>query len=667
MTIDLRAKEYLALLLAQENLEIIHDPKATTASFETEGRVLTLPVFKDMGHSVYNLLISHEVAHALWTPKASQRKYTDNDPIPGVTRDQFHQYMNVVEDARIEKMIQEKYPGFRSDYTEGYRWLYDQDFFGKSIKSLNTATFGNRLIYYFKVGHILDIPIYKDEESIVEKMKRMVTYDDVFEVAIEVIKLELSRGIQPVDENPETTSGSGDGQASASLPAIECPDLEKAIAPLLNSETTEVINLTIPNYDVDQWIVGIDEILEDLSGQPGIPTTFSMNEIYKDSALLSSRFLMKKQAWEEIHSQEWSTGIVNPKKLHDFQFSEDIFLQGVMTKQGKSHGILIMMDWSNSMVSNLKHNLLVLIKVVQFCRTNNIPVEVYAFSNAEQSNTKEIIERRTKGMKFGDVYPAVTLFQFFEPNMQVTKFQEMVKYLVTFADNKGYFTCQRRNYSLHGTPIDPSLLLVSGILERLKKKHDTQLTSCIYVTDGSNTNAAFGFEVTNTVDRIEEIGGTQKSHQFLLVKDSSTRLSYHMDKQFNVPKFLVERIRIKVPESRVVSVFVGSNRMQAEGRIQYLDSYGRSQNWMLPQDMRQNAKLAFNRGEAYTIKDWIHHQWDTEIVAFDDSDRHKATYQKYMSKNDKLGENGLITWMMAADGMNKGVEHLLIGLIDNIA
>ena len=34
-------------------------------------------------------------------------------------------FLNVVEDARIERLIKDKYPGLRRDFVSGYRWLWD--------------------------------------------------------------------------------------------------------------------------------------------------------------------------------------------------------------------------------------------------------------------------------------------------------------------------------------------------------------------------------------------------------------------------------------------------------------------------------------------------------------------------------------------------------------
>ena len=56
-------KETLAKLLATENL-IVEHRKVSTAFFNVEKRVLTLPMWEKASPLVYDLLVGHEVGHA---------------------------------------------------------------------------------------------------------------------------------------------------------------------------------------------------------------------------------------------------------------------------------------------------------------------------------------------------------------------------------------------------------------------------------------------------------------------------------------------------------------------------------------------------------------------------------------------------------------------------
>ena len=68
-------KSQLAKLLATENIEV-QENKVKTASFDVVNRVLTIPIFKEEHKSknVYDMLVGHEVCHALHTPADSWKE-----------------------------------------------------------------------------------------------------------------------------------------------------------------------------------------------------------------------------------------------------------------------------------------------------------------------------------------------------------------------------------------------------------------------------------------------------------------------------------------------------------------------------------------------------------------------------------------------------------------
>jgi len=89
------AQGTLARLLSKENITIQHG-NFHTAFFDVESRTLGLPIWQNKGKDVYDLLVGHEVGHALFTP-------TDfHKDMRGARQD----YINLVEDVRIERMIQ---------------------------------------------------------------------------------------------------------------------------------------------------------------------------------------------------------------------------------------------------------------------------------------------------------------------------------------------------------------------------------------------------------------------------------------------------------------------------------------------------------------------------------------------------------------------------------
>ena len=114
------AKSNLAKLLATENITVEHK-KVETAYFDLNKRLLVVPIWKEMNVDILDLLLAHEIGHALYTPQVEWKEAIDKK-IP-------HSFLNVVEDARIEKLIKRKYPGLSQSFIKGYRDLIANDFF----------------------------------------------------------------------------------------------------------------------------------------------------------------------------------------------------------------------------------------------------------------------------------------------------------------------------------------------------------------------------------------------------------------------------------------------------------------------------------------------------------------------------------------------------------
>lgn len=168
----LNQKSTLARLLANENITV-QQGNYETAFFDVKTRVLGLPLWKDMGKDVFDMLVGHEVSHALFTPENFHEYMSEGIP---------HSWLNIVEDVRIEKLILRKYPGLVGNFKRGYVTLMnDLDLFGVKDKldQLHTLSFMDRLNLHAKARDLLDVPFADDELPFVAQAKACETYDDV--------------------------------------------------------------------------------------------------------------------------------------------------------------------------------------------------------------------------------------------------------------------------------------------------------------------------------------------------------------------------------------------------------------------------------------------------------------------------------------------------------
>ena len=171
--VNYEVKGQLAKLLATEDL-IIENRKVSTASFDVERRVLTLPMWEKASTTVYDLLVGHEVGHALYTP--NENWMLDYPEVP-------QSFVNVFEDVRIEKLMKQKYPGLTKTFYTGYSQLADQDFFGLEEHDEEDINLADRINIHYKIGNFTDISFESDEQQFVDRAFKTKTFQDVLELA----------------------------------------------------------------------------------------------------------------------------------------------------------------------------------------------------------------------------------------------------------------------------------------------------------------------------------------------------------------------------------------------------------------------------------------------------------------------------------------------------
>ena len=167
--VNYEVKGQLAKLLATEDL-IIENRTVSTASFDVHRRVLTLPLWERASATVYDLLVGHEVGHALYTPDSNWKK--DYPDVPG-------SFVNVLEDSRVERLIKRKFPGMIKTFYRGYEQLSDQDFFGIDDEDVDSMSFMDRINLYTKIGNFVNINFTEKEKSLVSEVEHTETFEEV--------------------------------------------------------------------------------------------------------------------------------------------------------------------------------------------------------------------------------------------------------------------------------------------------------------------------------------------------------------------------------------------------------------------------------------------------------------------------------------------------------
>ena len=440
MTVNIEIKGNLARLLATENL-IVEHKQVETAMFDVDRRVLTLPMWQKASNQVYDMLVAHEVGHALFTPFREwnlEEKYKDVPP----------DYVNVVEDARIERLMKNKFAGLSRDFYAAYNELHRDDFFCVDDTDINRMKLIDKINLYFKIGAYLCIDFDDEEEQFVTDISKAETFDEVLDVAKRVheyakqhqkrqkVQPQKTQEDQPegqqTSQQPQSSTdgnqgddefesleedhnGTEEGNPEIGEQKVEKPeqtseqqddtDLDKSdTQQSFNDKSTDLIDrvsndtlyVTVPDLNLDNVVVNFNTIKSFLDEHYSNQTNYhyigaidsevkKFNDFKKSAAkevnYLVKEFEMKKSADAYARATTSRTGVLNTSKLHTYKYNEDLFRKVTTIPDGKNHGLVFYLDWSGSMQHIMLDTMKQLFQLVWFCRKVNIPFDVYAFTN----------------------------------------------------------------------------------------------------------------------------------------------------------------------------------------------------------------------------------------------------------------------------------------------
>jgi len=212
----IESKEKLAKLLATEDLNVQHQ-QVETAYFDVKSRTLILPVWKDMPNELYDLLVGHEVGHALFTP-------TNTERLQKAYKKTSKACVNILEDARIERLVKNRYPGLRKQFFSGYKHLVKKDFFGLSKRPISELNILDKINLYFKIPNAVDITFNKTEQSFVDRIEASKSFKDIEAIAKELYAYakdnkkedEEQAGNEDENSQPQYSDEQADGDAQDS-------------------------------------------------------------------------------------------------------------------------------------------------------------------------------------------------------------------------------------------------------------------------------------------------------------------------------------------------------------------------------------------------------------------------------------------------------------------
>ena len=498
MNVNQEVKGTLAKLLATEDL-IVENKQVDTACFNVETRVLTLPLWENASSDVYDMLVAHEVGHALFTPNEN---WYERYKIPP-------SFVNVVEDARIEKLMKRKYAGLPKTFFKGYSELQAADFFKLSDLDVNEMSFADRLNLHFKIGNFIDLVFDDYEYTLIGMVNAAESFDDVLEASMVIYEyckeeMESKNKEKDIDDElltkekledgedgdneqqyqtatPDTEGDLKDGDNGededdgldyddqsyskggidvnqvneVQEPVVETVDnLEQSLKDLVNEKGRESIYVERPNdLDLERVIISNEFIhasidsqwsensIEDFERPDREFNEFKLSA-RKEVNYLVKEFEMKKSASAYARAATARTGMLDMTKLHTYRYNEDIFKKVTILPDGKNHGLLFVLDWSGSMSPIMKDTIKQLYNLIWFCRKVQIPFDVYAFTNCFPNSdpySGDYEERYTKKAGIVAVDANFSLMHLFSSKVNVRTLDHHMKNIFRISTKFGYY------------------------------------------------------------------------------------------------------------------------------------------------------------------------------------------------------------------------------------
>ena len=576
----------IAKLLAKEDITIQHG-NYQTAWFDIQNRTLGLPMWKDMGKDVYDLLIGHEVGHALYTP--FEGWHDSPDKLEGAPRS----YINVVEDARIERFIQKDYPGLVGPFRRGYQNLVDRGSFFKGIEDAdwNKTKLIDKINTKAKLGNMVNVP-FNDEEIIFYKRSMTTkTFDEVVQLCKDILEytrenqpellkqpepepeLDIPEGLEEMDtygspedpspmghddmDPPENNSDSADsdddsasedlteegeqardedqdsadddsnktgktdkgGEDDEALTDIGNRDAERDLVetdrsgrqPQFMAEPSKAIrDKVIVKYNElakarKNKLEGYQSYRVDENTLEAIAyykTSFNpyIKGVKKSANYAVKEFEMRKAAFQWQRAQTAKSGSLDVNKVHSYKFNEDIFARVTQLANAKNHGMIMFIDYSGSMSGTLSQVLDQLLHLVVFCKSVNIPFDVYAFTTNNHIPNEMF---RDGEVQMNDTH----LTQLISSDLKKKQYEEALfgLYLRMKANdsrNNYYYSHEDLDSTKEpyideyditppceaygSTPLNQGLILAHRMVREFRAKHNVDKMNLVILSDGDS-------------------------------------------------------------------------------------------------------------------------------------------------------------------------------------
>ena len=219
--------------------------------------------------------------------------------------------------------------------------------------------------------------------------------------------------------------------------------------------------------------------------------------------LLVKEFEMRKAAYRTKRARTSTKGSLDVTKLHAYKYDDNLFKQVTQLADAKSHGMLMLVDFSGSMYSTIESVLRQTLVMVAFCKRVNIPFEVYGFTDASGEQYYQTLDferdlfRDDSNIETG----GLQLTELVTSRMDKSTYEKATKILWNiqrqFAWGGGYD-------AMRSTPLYPALMAMHYVAEDFQKRYAVQKLNLTVLTDGWGDSLDIRYGGSLDIDNMDE-------------------------------------------------------------------------------------------------------------------------------------------------------------------
>jgi hypothetical protein len=323
---------------------------------------------------------------------------------------------------------------------------------------------------------------------------------------------------------------------------------------LVSDENRGYVYTNVPKLDLDSVIIDHKKLyaMYKLSDGQYDRAEFMKirTETNKIVSYLAKEFELRKNADQLKRASVSKTGDLNLNKIFSYQFSEDIFKKVTVVPGGKSHGLVMFIDWSGSMHHHINNTMKQLLSLVMFCKKVGIPYEVYAFASSQVNQLKQDFKESNLFLS------QFQLFNIFSSRMTAAEFTNAGAAMTFLGKHPGYAPDW---FSMGSTPLNQAIVACFDIIPQFQKKYKLQMVNTVFLTDGEG-DAISGY--CGKEGEYKSYRDSAYGTRYLVIRDEITKHQEVVERPYSgrhQTEALIKLLKLRT-KSNVLGFYLLSNR-----------------------------------------------------------------------------------------------------------